>query len=89
MNVINHQSNGANVMRIAASIIVVLGWLSLAISLILSIVYADEIIFIFPILAGVIGLGVMYLLASLIRGFASLVEAAQQYWDSTATNENP
>jgi len=75
-------------MRIAASIIVILGWLSLAIGLILSFVYADEIIFIFPILAGVIGLGVMYLLASLIRGFASLVEAAQLYWNSTATQHN-
>jgi uncharacterized protein YqhQ len=83
--IINHQSNGAKEMRIAASIIVILGWLSLAISLILALVYADEVIFILPIIYGIVSLGVSYLIASVIRGLASLAEVAQLYWNNTVT----
>lgn len=84
MDFINHQSNGAKGLRVAATVCVVLGWIALLIGVILGFAYADEVIFIVPMLAGAAGLGVMYLSACFLRGFASLVEAAQLYWDNNA-----
>lgn len=88
MDVINHQSNGAKGLRIAATILVVLGWVALLIGVILGFAYADEIIFIFPMLAGAAGLGLLYLSACLVRGFASLVETAQLYRDNNTPLED-
>lgn len=85
MDLIRHQDNGAKGLRIAASVIVIIGWLALAFCVIAAIVNAEEIIFIVPILAGVGSLAVCYLLACVIRGFASLVEAAQLYWNLNTT----
>lgn len=84
MELINHQSNGAKGLRIAATIIVVLGWVALLIGVILGFAYADEVIYIVPMLCGAAGLGVAYLGACVLRGFASLVEAAQLYLDNNA-----
>lgn len=86
MDFIKHQDNGAKGLRIAASVLVVLGWIALLIGII-GMFAAEDIIFIVPLLAGVAGLGVCYLLACVVRGFASLVEAAQLYWDQNAPRE--
>lgn len=87
MDFIKHQDNGAKGLRVAASVLVVLGWIALVIGVILGFAYADEVIFIVPMLCGAAGLGVGYLSACLVRGFASLVEAAQLYWDNNAPVE--
>ena len=87
MNILNHQSNGANGLRIAASVCVSLGWLAFLYCFIGGLV-AKDVLFILPWLCGIGALAVMYLSACIIRGFASLVEAAQLYKDNnTPQNE--
>lgn len=81
MDIINHQSNGAKGLRIAATVCVVLGWVALLYCVIAAFVAAEHIIFIVPILCGVAALGVMYLTACGVRALASLAEAAQMYFD--------
>lgn len=83
MNIINHQSNGAKGLRIAASICVILGWIALLIGFIEGCV-ADEVLFIAPFGLGVISLGVMYLTACVLRALASLAEVAQIYYNNNA-----
>lgn len=83
MDLIKHQSNGAKGLRIAASVCVVLGWVALLFCFISGLV-ADDVIFIIPWLCGIGAWVVMYLTSCAIRGFASLVEAAQLYWDKNA-----
>lgn len=86
MDLIKHQDTGAKGLRIAATVCVVLGWIALLIGVIGMFVVVD-IIFIVPLLAGTAGLGLMYLAACFLRGFASLVEAAQLYWTLNAPVE--
>lgn len=87
-DVIMHQSNGSKGLRIAASVLVVLGWCELIVCCFLALYNLfnnapAEVIF-GLLLSGGIGLLIMYLIACSIRGFASLVEAAQLYWDNNA-----
>ena len=84
MDLIRHQDTGANGLCIAATVCIVLGWIALLIGIIGMFARTDEVIFIVPLLAGAAGLGVMFLLACFLRGFASLVEAAQLYWNNNA-----
>lgn len=83
MNIINHQSNGAKGLRIAASICVILGWIALFIGFIGGCV-AYGITFIAPFGLGVISLGAMYLTACVLRALASVAEVAQIYYNNNA-----
>lgn len=87
MDIINHQSNGAKGLRIAATICVILGWLSVVVGLIVGL-FSEHLIFIAPFGAGVISLGVMYLTACLLRASASLADAAQIYIDKNVTDSD-
>lgn len=88
MGLINHQSNGAKGLRIAATVCVCLGWVALLFCFVGGIV-AEDVPFIGPFAIGVATLGVMYLSACVIRGFSCVVEAAQLYRDNnTPKNEN-
>lgn len=86
MNLINHESNGAKGLRIAATVCVILGWIALVIGFIGGCVSKD-VIFIAPFGCGVIGLGAMYLIACSLRAFASLAEAAQVYYNTQVPAE--
>lgn len=78
MNLIKHQDTGARGLRIAATVIVVLGWLSLVFCLIAAVVNINY--FFGPLAIGVGSVAFAYLMACVIRGFASIVEAAELYW---------
>lgn len=86
MDIINHQSNGAKGLRIAATVCVVLGWIALLFGFIGGIV-AEDVIFIAPFGIGIVALGVMYLTACAVRALASLAEAAQLYFDKNALQQ--
>ena len=86
MNFINHQSNGVNGLRNAATVCVILGWIFLILGFIVG-ALSESLIFIAPLGIGIVSLGVMYFSACVIRGFASLVEAAQLYWDKNVPSE--
>lgn len=86
MNIINHQSNGAKGLRIAATVCVVIGWIALFIGFIGGIT-AKGVIFIAPFGLGVVALGVMYLIACAVRALASLAEAAQLFFDNNAPRQ--
>lgn len=86
MDIINHQSNGAKGLRVAATVCVVLGWIAVLVGFIGGIV-AEDVIFIAPFGLGVIALGVMYLTACVVRALASLAEAAQLYFDNNASRQ--
>lgn len=83
MDLINHQDTGATGLRIAATVLVILGWFALLISVFMGMIDRDTNFFVM-VVCGLFGLGVFYLLACLVRGFASLVEAAQLYWNLNA-----
>lgn len=84
MDIINHQSNGAKGLRIAATVCVVIGWIALIIGFIGGIA-AKDVIFIAPFGAGIVALGVMYLIACAVRALASVAEAAQLFFDINAS----
>lgn len=86
MDLINHQSNGINGLRIAATSCVVIGWVALVVGTIGGLV-SDDVIFIAPFGIGVITLAVMYLIACIIRGFATIVESNQANLDRIAEAE--
>lgn len=86
MDIINHQSNGAKGLRIAATVCVVLGWIALLFGFIGGIV-AEDVVFIAPFGIGIVALGVMYLTACAVRALASLAEAAQLYFDKNALQQ--
>lgn len=85
MDIINHQSNGAKGLRIAATICVVLGWLYAIVGLIVGLV-SEYIKFFASFGAGVVSLGVMYLIACVLRALASLAEVAQIYYNKNVTD---
>lgn len=88
MDIINHQGNGANALRIMASAFNILGWIAIVAGIIIGLVKASEIIFIVPIGIGVISWAAMYLSACIIRGFAIIIDASQLYLDrNTNTDE--
>lgn len=80
MDIIKHDSNGAKGIRIAASVCVVIGWIALFVAILVGIAGQE-----FPLWlcagAGVLVLVIMYLQACFLRGFATIVEAAQQSRD--------
>ena len=80
MDLINHESNGAKALRTAATVCVWLGWLSVLVGFFGGLA-AKDVIFIAPFGLGILGLGVLYLAACVIRGFETVVEAAQLYRD--------
>ena len=85
MSFINHQSTGAKGLRIAASVIIVLAWITLFFSFILALAaIGTEVNALLPILGGIVSLGILYLIACAVRGFASIVEAAQLYYGLNA-----
>lgn len=81
MDLINHQSNGANGLRIAATVCIILGWISFVFCFITGCV-ANDVNFFGPFAIGLASLGVMYLTACATRALASLAEAAQLYYDN-------
>lgn len=83
MDYLNHQSNGAKGLRVAASVCIVLGWLSVVVGFIIG-VANEELIFVFPFGIGVFACLAMYLLACSVRALASLAEAAQLYYNQHA-----
>ena len=89
MSFINHQSTGAKGLRIAASVIVVLAWLSLFCCCIMALYsLGTEDSSLMPFFCGILSLGALYLLACVVRGFASIVEAAQLYYSLNAPDED-
>lgn len=91
MNIINHQSNGAKGLRIAATICVIVGWLFFVIAFIAGIAaaassdpYMNDMDMFGPWLMGIGALGLMYLIACTARALASLAEAAQVYFNNQA-----
>lgn len=80
MDIIKHEDNGAKALRFAVSVFVVIGW-CLFILGVIGAFLADDVIFILPLASGVISLGICYLIACVVRGFATIVEAAQLYKD--------
>lgn len=86
MNIINHQSNGAKGLRIAATVCVIIGWIALLIGFIGGIA-AEDVVFIAPFGLGVVALGVMNLIACAVRALASLAEAAQLFFDINALRQ--
>lgn len=88
MDIINHQDNGAKGLRIAASVCIVLGWIALGVSVIVTFVAAHDIIFGVPFLLGVVTWCLMYLIACAIRATATVSDAAQLYIEKNAQNED-
>lgn len=79
MDVINHYDNGARGLRIATSVCIVLGWISLGLSIIATFATIGEIIFGVLLLGGIVSWCIMYLVACAIRAMATRTEAAQLY----------
>ena len=86
MDIINHQSNGAQALRVAATVCVIIGWIAFIVGFIGGCVSKD-LIFFAPFLAGCAGLGVMYLVACCVRALATITEAAQIYKDKHSEAE--
>lgn len=87
MNIINHQSNGAKGLRIAATVCIVLGWLAFVFCFIGGCV-AEDVNFFAPFGVGVAALVVMYLFACVMRALASMAEFAQLYFELNAPRED-
>lgn len=88
MGIINHQDNGAKGLRIAASVCIVLGWIALGVSVIITFVAAHDIIFGVPFLLGVVAWCLMFLIACAIRAIATVSDAAQLYIEKNAHSED-
>lgn len=88
MDIINHQDNGAKGLRIAASVCIVLGWIALVVSVIVTFVAAHDTIFGIPFLSGVVTWCFMYLIACAIRATATVSDAAQLYIEKNAQSED-
>lgn len=86
MELFNFQSNGAYGLRIGALILIILGWIGLIIGVVLCLIDFREgfVMLIYGILNWVI----MYIASCFCQGIASLVEAAQLYWNINATEDN-
>ena len=82
-NLINHQSNGAKGLRIAASILIVIGWIAFAYCFIRGCV-SEYIDFFMSLLYGAGTLGAMYIQACVLRALASVAEVAQIYYNNNA-----
>ena len=85
MNAVNHQSEVAKVLCTVASYCKFFGWVALVIGIFCS--GLKGVLFIVPIVYGLAVLGLMYLNACIIRGFAIIVEAAHIYCDKNASPE--
>lgn len=83
MDLIKHQSNGANGLRIAATTIIILGWLSFVVLILIALGTLSDPYFLVLLIYALLSLGGSYLTACLLRALASLAEAAQLYYDST------
>lgn len=85
MNFINHQSTGAAGLRIAATIFIILGWLSLIVNFFVGV--SDDKEFWLFLICGIASVGVGYLTACILRALASVAEAAQVYFNQVAAAE--
>lgn len=87
MDFINHYDNGTRGLRIAASVCIVLGWIALVVSVIITFVAAHDIIFGVSFLLGIVTWCFMYLIACAIRATATISDAAEFYIERNAKSE--
>lgn len=83
MDFLDLEGNGAKGLRIGAVAVVILGWISLIITLILGLTLRHANLLAF-LLYGALSLGSMYLLSCALKALATLAEVAQLYYNKHA-----
>lgn len=89
MSIINHQSNGARGLRIAATTIICLGWVSFVALIFVALGSIAKGYFLLYAFYALLSIGSSYLTACLLRAIASLAEAAQLYYNINIYVDTP